>query len=62
VPVFDDMNTYYTPSDASDAPGGGRYQASWNSVNHPHTGTKIRITSVTPGGFMQVQITPPPAP
>jgi len=61
VTVFDDMNTYYTPSDPSDAPGGGRYQASWNSVDNPHTGTQIRITSVTPGGFMQVQVTPPPA-
>jgi immune inhibitor A len=59
VPVFDDMQTYYTASDPSDAPSNGRYQASWNSVKHPHTGTQIRITSVTPGGFMQVQVTPP---
>jgi len=25
----------------------------------PNTGTSMRVTSVTPGGFMQVQVTPP---
>jgi len=59
VSVFDDMNTYYVPTDPGDAPGGGRYQASWSSVNNPHTGTSIRIKSLTPGGFMQVEVTPP---
>jgi immune inhibitor A len=59
VSTFDDTNSYYTPSDASDAPGGGRYQASWNSVDNPHTGTQIRVKSVTPGGFMESAVTPP---
>ena len=59
VSVFDDMNTYYVPTDPGDAPGGGRYQASWSSVNNPHTGTSIRIKSLTPGGFMQIEVTPP---
>ena len=65
VPVFDDMNTYYVASDPGDAKCGvnprpaacGR--AAWVSVNNPHTGTSIRIKSLTPGGFMQVEVTPP---
>jgi immune inhibitor A len=59
VSVFDDTNSYYVSSDPGDAPGGGRYQSSWSSVNTPHTGTRIRIQSETPGGFMQVEVTPP---
>jgi immune inhibitor A len=59
VSTFDDSKSYYVASDPGDAAGGGRYQASWNSVTTPSTGTQIRIQSQTPGGFMQIQVTPP---
>ena len=65
VSVFDDMNTYYVASDPGDAKCGENPrpaacgQAAWVSVNNPHTGTSIRIKSLTPGGFMQVEVTPP---
>jgi len=65
VPVFDDMNTYYVASDPGDAKCGVNPrpaacgQAAWVSVNNPHTGTSIRIKSLTPGGFMQVEVTQP---
>ena len=36
----------------------GRYQAEWNSVNVPKTGTQIRIVSETQGGFTQIQVRP----
>jgi hypothetical protein len=38
------------------APANGRYQASWNSANNPHTGTTFRIQSVNANGFMQVRV------
>jgi len=57
--VFDDTESYWVASDPGDALG--HYQASWLSVNNPHTGTKIRVKSATPGGFMQIEVTPPPA-
>jgi len=59
VSTFDDSQSYWVASDPGDAPANGRYQASWNSVKVPNTGTSMRLTSVTPGGFMQVQVTPP---
>jgi len=59
VSTFDDSQSYWVPGDPGDAPANGRYQAEWNSVKVPNTGTSMRVTSVTPGGFMQVQVTPP---
>ncbi len=59
VKVFNDMNSYYVASDPADA--FSHYQAGWFSVDHPHTGTKIRVISTTPGGMMQIEVTPPPA-
>ena len=59
VSTFDDSQSYWVAGDPGDAPANGRYQAEWNSVKVPNTGTTMRITSVTPGGFMQVQVTPP---
>jgi immune inhibitor A len=59
VNVFDDMRSYYRASDPADA--FSHYQAGWFSVNHPHTGTVIRVKSVTPGGMMQIEVTPPAA-
>ena len=58
VPVFDDTNSYWVASDTGDAPNNGRYQASWNSVKTPNTGTQIRLKSLTPGGFAQVEVRP----
>jgi immune inhibitor A len=59
VSTFDDSQSYWVAGDPGDAPGNTRYQAEWNSVKVPNTGTSMRLTSVTPGGFMQVQVTPP---
>jgi immune inhibitor A len=59
VSTFDDNQSYYRAGDPAD--GISHYKAGWMSVDNPHTGTQIRITSVTPGGFMQIQATPPPA-
>jgi immune inhibitor A len=57
VPVFDDMQSWYVASDPGDALG--HYKAGWLSVDTPHTGTQIRVKNVTPGGFMQIAVTPP---
>ena len=59
VNVFNDNLSYYRASDPADAIS--HYQAGWFSVDNPHTGTKIRVMSVTSGGFMQIQVTPPSA-
>ena len=59
VSTFDDSKSYWVAGDPGDAPGNTRYQAEWNSVKVPNTGTTMRVTSVTPGGFMQVHVTPP---
>jgi immune inhibitor A len=58
VSVFDDTKSYWVASDPGDAPANGRYQASWNSVKTPNTGTQIRLKSLTPGGFAQVEVSP----
>ena len=40
-----------------DAPGDGRYQAEWNSVDTPNTGTQIRVISYSAqGNFLQVDV------
>ena len=37
----------------------GHYQAGWISVNTPHTGTVIKVASVSAqGNFMQVILNP----
>jgi immune inhibitor A len=59
VSTFDDSKSYWVAGDPGDAPGTTRYQSEWNSVEVPNTGTTMRVTSVTPGGFMQVQVKPP---
>jgi immune inhibitor A len=55
--VFDDTLSWWVGSDPGDALG--HYKAGWLSVKTPNTGTKIRVKSVTPGGFMQIEVTPP---
>ena len=44
--VFDDSNSYWVAGHPSDAPANGRYQAEWNSVNIPNTGTRLKIVSM----------------
>jgi immune inhibitor A len=48
VRVFDDSQSYWRASDPSDEPSGGRYQASWNSVIVPNTGTVVKIRYISP--------------
>jgi immune inhibitor A len=55
--VFNDNLSYYTASDPGDALG--HYQAGWIGVNNPHTGTVIKVASVSSQGtFMQVLLNP----
>ena len=58
VSVFDDLQNWWVSGDPGDAPGTGRYQSEWNSVNVPKTGTQIRIQSETKGGFTQIEVRP----
>ena len=59
VSIFDDLQTWWVASDPGDAPGGGRYQIAWNSVNVPKTGTSIRVVGTsTQGSFMDVLVQP----
>ena len=57
VSTFNDNNSYWVNGDPGDAPANGRYQSEWSSVNVPHTGTQIRVVSVSAqGGFMEVNL------
>ena len=56
VSVFDDSKSWWTPSHPSDAPGTSRYQAEWNSVNVPNTGTVVRVKSISSTGQMVIDI------
>ena len=47
VSTFDDSQSYWVAGDPGDAPANGRYQAEWNSVKVPKTGTTMRVASVT---------------
>jgi immune inhibitor A len=57
--VFNDNLSYWVNGDPGDAPDDGRYQSEWSSVNNPHTGTKIKVASVSAqGNFMQIIVNP----
>lgn len=57
VRVFNDSRSYWVNGHPGDAPGGGRYQSEWASVNVPNTGTTIRVVSISARGtFMQVSV------
>ncbi len=57
VRTFNDNRSYYTAHDPGDALG--KYQAGWIGVNNPHTGTVIKVASVSgQGNFMQVIVNP----
>ena len=50
--VFDDDIRYYQKTDPGDAPADGRFQAAWNSVKNPHTGTRIKILAIYHQGLL----------
>jgi len=51
VPTFDDSKSYWV------APNPAIGNFGWSSVQVPHTGTTIRVASVSAqGGFMQVEV------
>jgi immune inhibitor A len=55
VRTFNDNNSYYVASDPADA--SSDWKAGWNSVNHPHTGTKVKVASISANGqFMQIVV------
>jgi immune inhibitor A len=54
--VFDDTRSWWVAGDPGDAPDYGRYQAEWNSVNVPKTGTVLRLQSIGRTGTMVVDI------
>jgi immune inhibitor A len=45
----DGTSIYWAPGHPSDAPANGNYQAEWNSVDVPNTGTKIEVKSISNG-------------
>ena len=63
APVFNDAlrdsdgtSIYWMPGHPSDAPANGNYQAEWNSVNVPNTGTKITVKSISSTGTMVLDL------
>lgn len=60
VPVFDDTKDWWFEADVHAGTGShdGRYQPGWQGVKVPKTGTTIRVKSITPGGFAQVEVKP----
>ncbi|MGZ5393061.1 MAG: immune inhibitor A domain-containing protein [Mycobacterium sp.] len=52
----DGTSIYWAPGDPSDAAANGRYQAEWNSVNVPNTGTVVRLKSISSTGEMVIDI------
>jgi immune inhibitor A len=56
VRTFNDLNDYWVASDPQDATSD--WKAGWNSVDNPHTGTIIRVQSISSiGNFMQIVVT-----
>jgi immune inhibitor A len=52
----DGTSIYWTPGHPSDAPDNLRYQAEWNSVNVPNTGTMVRVKSISSSGTMVIDV------
>jgi immune inhibitor A len=52
----DGTSIYWAPGHSSDAPANGRYQAEWNSVDVPNTGTRIRVKSISSSGMMVLDL------
>jgi immune inhibitor A len=60
VPVFDDTEDWWFNCDTHACTGAhdGRYEPGWQGVKVPKTGTLVRVKSLTPGGFAQVEVRP----
>ncbi|MEO8330403.1 MAG: peptidase M6, partial [Candidatus Nanopelagicales bacterium] len=58
VSTFDDRNTYWFNRDKHAVTGShiGRYQPGWVGVDVPHTGTLVRVNSISSTGFMKVSV------
>ena len=52
----DGTSIYWTPGDPSDAPSNGRYQAEWNSVDVPDTGTVVRVKAISNTGILTLDL------
>jgi len=52
----DGTSIYWTPGHSSDAAGNARYQAEWNSVNVPNTGTVLRVKSISSTGMVVLDL------
>ena len=52
----DGTSIYWTPGHPSDAAGNARYQAEWNSVNVPNTGTRISVKSISSTGMVVLDL------
>ena len=58
VSVFSDNRSYWRNCDSHGCTGAhpGHYQPGWSSVDHPHTGTVVRVRSVDRYGFMRIDV------
>ena len=52
----DGTSIYWVPGDASDNGVSGNYQAEWNSVDVPDTGTRIQVKSISSTGMMVIDL------
>ena len=52
----DGTSIYWAPGHPSDAPANGNYQAEWNSVDVPNTGTKIQVKSISSTGQLVLDL------
>jgi immune inhibitor A len=52
----DGTSIYWVPGDASDNGVSGNYQAEWNSVDVPNTGTRIQVKSISSTGLMVIDL------
>ena len=52
----DGTSIYWAPGHPSDAAANGRYQAEWNSVDVPNTGTVVRVKSISSTGMMVLDL------
>ena len=52
----DGTSIYWAPGHPSDNPSGGNYQAGWNGVNVPNSGTMIRVKSISSSGKLVLDL------
>jgi immune inhibitor A len=58
VSLFNDNRSYWRNCDSHGCTGAhpGHYQPGWSSVDHPHTGTTVRVRSIDRYGFMKIDV------